>query len=530
MPSKLMKFADELIKASGEDRREKVDDIKMWFLAKKRARGTESLVELFLEENNVYTLREDEREEIWIYKEGIYIPQGKTYIKEFVRDIMGEGYTTHLANQVIEKIETDTYIESDIFFKQATENINEIPLKNGLLELSTRTLNKFSPDKIFLNKIPLSYHKESHPEDILKFIKEVVQEEDIPLIQEIFGFTLFKKYNIQKAIMFLGDGANGKSRLLELLKIFVGDDNCSNVTLGDLENDEWAPAYLFGKMVNISGDISSKTLKNTDLFKVITSGCDTLQANRKFKNPIRFVNYAKFINACNKLPLPKQLDKAFFRRWILIKFLNEFKPANEITEEDKSNHYIKVADENILLKITSPGELSGLLNWALDGLDRLLHHGFSNSKTTQSLQQEWVRDANSFMAFAEDNIICDYNQSISKDSLRQKYSEYCRNHKIKVVPDWLLKKTLEEDLGAWETRSSDFTRIRLWCGINWKETKKETPKESTILDAFPKKGSCKISHLFEQKNLDPIKVESEIIRLKRDGIIAEIKPGEFERL
>ena len=65
----------------------------------------------------IFTTRDDIKSECWIYKEGIYIPQAKTYITEITRTILNNKFTPHLLNEVILKIEADTYIEQDEFFK-----------------------------------------------------------------------------------------------------------------------------------------------------------------------------------------------------------------------------------------------------------------------------------------------------------------------------------------------------------------------------------------------------------------------------
>ena len=57
-------------------------------LQKEKGRASEIIVDEVKKEYNIYTTRNDDRSEIWIYHDGIYIPQGRTYINEFVRKIM----------------------------------------------------------------------------------------------------------------------------------------------------------------------------------------------------------------------------------------------------------------------------------------------------------------------------------------------------------------------------------------------------------------------------------------------------------
>src|SRR5208283_2759033 len=92
-------------------------------------------------------------------------------------------------------------------------------------------------------------------------------------------------------------------------------------------------------------------------FKMLTGG-DSIGTEKKFKDEYSFVNYAKLIFSANKPPKVTDEDSyAFWRRWILIEFPNQF-------GDDKK-------DPEILNKLTAEAELSGLLNWALEGLARL---------------------------------------------------------------------------------------------------------------------------------------------------------------
>jgi len=235
----------------------------------KRREATEVLVNIIKETNHIFTIKSDEKSEIWIYHQGIYIPQGKCFIKEKCRGVLGEAYTNHIINEVISKIEADTYIDSEYFF--GINNVKEVAVQNGILNISSLELSNFSPDKIFFNKIPIIYDKTKTCEHWIKHLKCVLKhEEDLPVIQELFGFCLCKEYKYEKAFMFVGGGRNGKGKTLEVLKRFVGAENCSNLQLTELEKDQFTISELFNKMVNIAADIDSTSLRYTAKFKSLT--------------------------------------------------------------------------------------------------------------------------------------------------------------------------------------------------------------------------------------------------------------------
>jgi putative DNA primase/helicase len=405
---------------------------------------------------------------MWIYRNGIYEPNGKSEVKIILRDVLGNWYSAFFGNQVINKLETDTAISSDVFFSQLYSD--EIPVQNGILNIFTRELKPFTPEKIFFNKLPVEYNPLCDCPMIDKFLKEVLaKEDDRQVLYEIGGFILLKEYRFEKAFMFIGNGRNGKDKTLELIKRTIGMGNCCSVPLSSIVPDSFIMAEFFGKLANLSGEISNQDLKETGTFKQMT-GRSLISAPRKFLNPITFQNYAKFVFACNELPMVYDTSKGFWDRWVLLEFPYTFVTKEEIEKaKDKTN--LKLRDENIIEKITTPQEMSGLLNKFLDGLDRLITwKTFSQTVGSEQIKNFWIRKANSFMAFCLDCIEDDYDGYITKKELRRKYKIYCSKHKITGKNDFVIKRTLEEMYGAIEgTKNTAFNyNERVWEGISWK--------------------------------------------------------------
>jgi len=449
-------------------------------IALKRPRdATEKIVKSFIKNNYIYSTRDDEKSEMWIYEDGIYLPQGKTFIKEFCRLLLGKVYTTTLTNEVIEKIRVETYIDQDEFFK--TNYVYEIPILDGILNVKTRKISPFTPKKIFFNKIPLNYKPEQKCKKINKFFRDVLSDEgDIKVMYEILGSLLVKDYFIEKAIMFNGKGRNGKSKTLRLMEKFVGSENVCNVGISSMQKDNFDLEDLFGKLLNVGGDTGQTALRDTGCFKELT-GRDGVNLKRKFKRTLRFVNYAKHIFACNELPIVYDNTEGFWTKWVLIDFPYEFKTKEEIEElpiEERTNK--KIVDLNIINEISTQEELNGLLNEALNGLDRLLKNdNFTNSKGTSYIKKTWKRKANSFLAFCEDSIEENEESVIIKIKLRKEYSKYCKKHNLKSkAGDKVIKYTLENDYFVEEVR--DFDRNRLWKGIKFKEIPTLSPLNTPI--------------------------------------------------
>lgn len=451
---------------SNPDYTELQKEIFVALAVKDRDKATELLVKEIEKDNFIYTTRDDIKSEMWIYNEGVYVPQGKSFVREFSRKILGEAYTTQLSNAIISKIEADTFIEHDEFFN--TNYVYEIPLENGILNIKTRELSKHTPKKIFFNKLPINYDPDADCPSILEHLSNVLSSDsDVKVLLELFGYLLLKEYKIEKAIMFVGFGRNGKSKTIELMKRFLGAENCSSLPLRSLNEESFSLSELFGKMANLAADLSRTDLKETGMIKSLI-GRDTIQAKRKYLRDLNFVNYAKMVFAANELPKIYDTTDGFWTKWVLIEFPYKF-VTREVYEESSKEEKkrLKIMDPEIIKKITSPEELSGLLNYALDGLDRLLENkDFSYSKSTKEVKDMWIRKSDSFTAFCYDHLLENFDENITKKLLRRIYHKYRKKHKLPSCSDKAIKITLESMFGVSESQNSSFERV--WEGIKFK--------------------------------------------------------------
>jgi len=460
------------LKELKENQYDEKAEIKSNFLSlmkdKEYGGATELIVSYIKENFHIFTTQDDNKSEMWIYKEGIYVPQGKSEIKKIMRDILDKWFNAFYYNQVMNKLEPDTFIDSDEFFGHNYKE--EIPVENGILNIFSHELKPFSPEKIFFNKLPVKYDSNAKCPQIDKFLSETLTyETDKIVFYELGGFCLLKEYKYEKAFMLVGGGRNGKDKSLELIKRVIGMENCCAVPLSSLAADSFVISSFFGKMANIAGEIGNDDLKDTTMFKALT-GRSLISGQRKFLPQVNFINYAKFVFACNDLPFVYDNSRGFWDRWVLLEYPYTFVSKEEL-EQNKENKFLKLRDENIIEKITTPEELSGLLNKFLKHLYQLsLNKDFSTTRGTEEIKTFWIRKSNSVMAFCLDTIEECYDGFISKKDFRKNYVNYCKKHKIQAKTDYVVKRTLTEMYGANEIRKELFGGVQNYCweGIKWK--------------------------------------------------------------
>lgn len=439
---------------------------------KEFGQGTELLVQEIKNSNFIYTTKMDKQPEVYIFKEGIYEPEGISEIQRQVRVIMEDNYSEWLSNQVIAKIKTDTQISPEEFFKDNEAWL--IPVENGILDLKNCELMPFDPQKIFLSKLPVKYEEGAVCPKIDKFLSDVLSSpEDKDVFYELAGFGFVKDYFLEKAFMFVGNGRNGKGKSIELLKRLVGVRNCASVPLSAITSESPFVERLWKRFFNLAGDISSKDLKETGMFKQLT-GRDPISANRKYKNIVEFTNYAKMVFACNDLPRVYDYSDGFWERWVLMEFPYKFvdQSVYDSASEDEKKVW-KTKNPNIINEIATDDEMSGFLNMALLGLHRLIKNKkFSYTKGTADVKNKWIRKADSFMAFCMDSLDDDYDSKISKKELRNEYKNYCKHHEVNGVSDRAIKASLQESFGSSEEFIKQLGKDSQewhWTGIKFKD-------------------------------------------------------------
>ena len=369
----------------------------------------------------------------------------------------------HKQKEVLEHIRTSTYIPQEKFGipKQ------KIAVKNGILNLETEKLEELDPEEeIPITKIPVKYDPDAKCPYIRNFFHDVVSREDVPILQEMFGYCLWKAYPIAKAFMLVGNGANGKSTLLNLLERLIGKQNIATPSLQELVNNKFSKVRLYGKLANIHADLSNSKLEQTGSFKMLTGG-DIIEGEQKWvQETLDFYNHAKLIYSANELPKTGDRTDAFFRRWIIIDFPNHF------AENDPKT------DPNILEKITTDEEMSGLLNWSIEGLKRVLdNESFSHSKSRDSIKNKWFIQSDSLRAFVSMCLTDDKDGVIPKKDLQIAYEAFCEKHDISyIAKKGQVTKRLPTIIPSaqggsdnWYRPNIDGERRRCWTGISFEE-------------------------------------------------------------
>jgi P4 family phage/plasmid primase-like protien len=250
---------------------------------------------------------------------------------------------------------------------------------------------------------------------------------------ELVGYTTIAfRYPLNKVFMLLGQGSNGKSTFLRMLRDILGKHNVASVPLQAFTNLDYRFLWtsLIGKLANVFADIPKNPLSYTGIFKVLT-GEDTIDLDRKGKEPIRgYVNYAKLIFSANELPKTADLTHAFFRRWILVDFPNTF-------PEDPTWY-----ERNI-----TPELRDQALTISLEAMREVLERGVFTGES--DVKERWLEESDQVYRFVKELeglglAKRDPNGRIPAKDLYMVYSRWARIEGVEVLTQARLTSELKK--------------------------------------------------------------------------------------
>jgi len=291
-----------------------------------------------------------------------------------------------------------------------------INLQNGTFEIGQKgtRLKPFDRSDFMTYQLPFEYSPQAKAPLFEAYLNRVLPDpERQRVLAEYLGYVFIKhggRLKLEAALVLYGTGANGKSVFFEIVNALLGAENVSSYSLQELTDDTgYYRAMIANKLVNYASEINGKL--QTDSFKRMVSG-EAMPARLPYGKPMQLTNYAKFIFNCNELPKDVEHTNAYFRRWLIIPFDVTIPKA----EQDSELH-TKIIEN----------ELSGVFNWVLEGLNRLLEQKrFSDCEAAQQAVEQYRIESNSVQMFLNENgyIGSPTNYKLIKD-LYPEYRAFC---------------------------------------------------------------------------------------------------------
>ena len=359
------------------------------------------------------------------YRDGIWSPVPELTIKrsicEKIEAAKPEGIkpTNSLLSSVTELTRVKVAIPDDEW--DADPDI--LVCKNGALRISTRELRAHRREHYATSAVPYSYNPKAVPVVWNYFLSHTTPAA-AAFLQEFAGYALTTDMSHELALWLFGPPGSGKSTFLAGIQAMLGH-RAGLLGLAEIERNRFALADLPGKTLVAASEQPSSYLASTNVLNAIISG-EALQVERKYRDPVTVLPRCKIAWAMNELPRVADANSGLFRRVKVVKFPN-----------------LATDERDPKIKSDIEGEGAGILNWALDGLERLQKRGYFEVPADVEEATAQFKENNDVPAlFVADKCIIDADAREKAGELYSEYRLWCEENghrpqsSTRLADDW----------------------------------------------------------------------------------------------
>lgn len=291
------------------------------------------------------------------------------------------------------------------FIRQADldANLDLLNCLNGTLGLRTGKFRPHSPGDMLSKLTNVEYDPSARSQEFERFIDQIMcsNAEKKRYLQKILGLALTADTSLETCWILYGPTTrNGKSTLVETVSYLLGASSGYALsmppqTLAQKQNKDTRQAS--GDIARLDGcrflsasEPPKRMLFDTALLKTLL-GRDTITARHLYEREFEFIpHFHLFINT-NFLPCITDDSLFSSGRINVITFDRHFTPE----EQDKS----------LKQRLQSPENLSGILNWCLEGLRLFREEGAEPPESVRAATAQYQRDSDKLGLFISDCLI-----------------------------------------------------------------------------------------------------------------------------
>lgn len=332
--------------------------------------------------------------------------------------------------------------------------------KNGVLRLSDGQMWPHDPKLFALNVIETEYRPEAQAPRWVEFLDQLWADdnETREALQEFFGLVLTDETRFQKGFILVGPARSGKGTIARVFRNLLGKNNYCGPSLGQLAQP-FGMQGLIGKKLAVVPDArldnrANRSVITEKLLSII--GEDPQDINRKNKPYWSGILHLRMMILSNELPDFKDDTGVIATRFIILQTLVSFL-GREDTELES-----KLYDE-----------LSGILNWALVGWQRLVERGKFTPPGSGELNDELASIASSVKAFVSDRCEFGSEYTVAIDAMYNAYRSWCEGAGATGWVDRLpinqfsgkIRSAFHGQIETIRPRAGNSARKRMFAGI-----------------------------------------------------------------
>lgn len=373
-----------------------------------------------------------------IYQDGAFFsPEGRFTSEEPLRLMIYreiKPYVTKAVAATVDRLLAALRIvaSQSCLVEKPYEDFFTIPVANGTFYLD----KPFSPVKHLCRyRLPVNYNPDApKPEKWLKFLSELLHEEDIPTLQEYMGYCLIPCTLGQKMLLITGKGGEGKSRIGVVMRALLGD-NMNQGSIAKVEKSPFARADLQHILLMVDDDLKMEAMDQTNYLKSIITAELPMDLERKGVQSYQGKLNVRFMAFGNgSLQALHDRSHGFFRRQIILE-------AKERSPGRKDIPF---------LGFSLAEEREGILLWCIEGLERLIINDFrfTQSKRARENLLRSMLQANNMVEFlrSEGYIRFDPQGECTSRKLYEVYCAWCQDNALRPLGAYSFWGYLQQNL------------------------------------------------------------------------------------
>jgi len=302
-----------------------------------------------------------------------------------------------------------------------------IQFREQIVDIITGKRFKASSQYFITNPIPydLDINNFEDTPKMDEIFEQWVGKKYVKTLYEIIAYCLLPDYPVNRLFCFVGAGMNGKSKFLELVRKFIGNDNVCSTELDTLIASRFEITRLHKKLICQMGETNFNEMNKTSIIKKLTGG-DLIGFEYKNKDPFNEKNYAKIIIATNNLPTTTDKTIGFYRRWLIIDFPNQFSEQKDILSDIPEEEYNALANKCIIIL-----------------KDLLSKRKFHNEGSIEDRMEKYEARSDFLQKFLNEFTKESIDNYITKADFRKKFGEWCKENRHREMAENTLSKKMK---------------------------------------------------------------------------------------
>jgi len=280
-----------------------------------------------------------------------YKPDAENILEARIGSLMGLNELLNSTKEVISRLKNRTV-------KNRWDRLkpHQIPVKNGILDIYSGELIPYEKKYRCTRRFNAEYIKDAPAPRFETFMDEIFEgnedkAEIIDRVQTLCGTVLSEHTHLEKCLLLLGDGLNGKSVFIDILKNIVGQA-AALCSIEQLDKPE-SMINLVGKTMGYCHDINFDATVKTSVFKSFIGGED-LSVREFYHRAVTVKMVATQIYGANRMPRTIDKTDGLTRRFLVVECKN------------------KVMQPDAGLRTKLYKEAPGVLNWLIQGLKKAI--------------------------------------------------------------------------------------------------------------------------------------------------------------